>query len=96
MKLKTVEYYDWSSIQEEICKDLDITVSRFRSRFWSIFIDICGLRDITNGHISNLSHITITPTEDRLSEHSEHAHDFIRCLYNVFNKYDIVSVKFYW
>jgi hypothetical protein len=107
MEKHTVEYYDWSDIQKEICKEMGIEEEHFRDYHkvvggeykdcWHIWLEYFQ-EDITNGTIvhNDCDERMDIKLEWIKEEGDEWATPFVEAVYRVWDKFGIENIKYTW
>lgn len=107
MTQKTIEYFDWTDIQTEICKTMNLDEKYFRDYhevvggeykdLWHSWLEYFD-SEITNGsiHYNDLGETLESKLEWIKSDNREWLEPFVKAVYEVFDKYGIQYIKYSW
>ena len=107
MNRQGLHYFNWSDIQAEICKEMNIKPEFFRKYHkliggnykdlwheWLHYFD----EEVRNGRITRveMDEKLEVKLEQIENDNKIHLEDFIEAVYKVWDKFNITHVKYYW
>ena len=107
MEKHTVEFYDWSDIQKEICKEMGIKEQYFRDYhkvvggeykdLWHIWLEYFD-SEVTNDTIvrNDCDERMDVKIEWVTEESDEWAIPFVEAVYKVWDKFEIEYIRYTW
>jgi hypothetical protein len=107
MKRTIITYYEWLDIQSEICKEMGIGEEYFRDYhkiagghykdLWHIWLHHFDVEVRNDTIVSNdLGDSLESKLEYLIKEEGEWVRPFVQAVYQVWDKYEIEYVRYFW